>query len=234
MRYRTVVADPPWEYARGFSTQSQTRGKWKGEDVRVSLPYPSMTLEEIGSLPIDDLADRDCRLFLWTTNRYLPDAFELIDTWGFRYRQTLVWHKKDGNMGGSVAPCSAEFLLVAVKGNPKCVAKMPSAVIQTSAPKQHSRKPEAFLDYIEQVSPGPYVELFSRRARFGWDYRWHDADPVSVGVKCRAIEYGRCLEWGAAHTCERKRHDLGKHRCGCGREWRDEWAAGVSRQEKDA
>ena len=172
-KYRTIVADPPWPYPEGFSTQSRTPGKWVGAARTKSLPYRSMTLGEIHALPIAALADVDCRLFLWTTNRYLPGTFDLLRAWGFTYKQTLVWHKRDGNMGGSVAPCSAEFLLVGVKGQPERVSKMPSAVISTAAPKQHSAKPEAFLDFIEAVSPGPYVELFARRARFGWDY-WGD------------------------------------------------------------
>jgi N6-adenosine-specific RNA methylase IME4 len=170
--YRTIVADPPWHYD-GFATQSRTPGKWAGDVKTKLLPYGSMSIAEITALPVADLADTDCRLFCWTTNRYLPASLDVIAAWGFDYRQTLVWHKRDGNMGGSVAPCSAEFLLVGVKGTPERLSKMPSAVVTTAAPKQHSKKPEAFLDFIEQVSPGPYVELFSRRARFGWDY-WGD------------------------------------------------------------
>jgi len=167
--YRTIVADPPWHYD-GFATQSRTPGKWAGRVETRCLPYGSMTVEDISNLPVAAMAAKDCRLFLWTTNRYLPASFEVLDAWGFEYRQILVWHKRDGNMGGSVAPCSAEFILVGVTGSPERVSKMPSSVVTTSAPKQHSKKPEAFLDFIEQVSPGPYVELFARRARFGWDY----------------------------------------------------------------
>lgn len=168
-KYRTIVADPPWHYA-GFASQSRTPGKWSGRVETRALPYGSMSVEEIAALPVGELAHQDCRLFLWTTNRYLPDSFTVMSAWGFDYRQVLVWHKRDGNMGGSVAPCSAEFLMVGVHGSPKRVSKMPSAVVSTSAPKQHSKKPEMFLDFVEQVSPGPYVELFARRARFGWDY----------------------------------------------------------------
>jgi N6-adenosine-specific RNA methylase IME4 len=137
------------------------------------LPYASMTLDEIKSLPVRDPAAPDARLFLWTTNRYLPVAFDVLAAWGFEYRQALVWHKRDGNMGGSVAPCSVEFLLVATRGKPERIGKAASAMISTAAPKQHSRKPDAWLDLIEQVSPGPYLEMFARRARFGWDY-WGD------------------------------------------------------------
>jgi N6-adenosine-specific RNA methylase IME4 len=176
-RYRTIVADPPWDY-EGFASSPTPR---KGERQRVkltALPYGAMSVVDICALPITDIADTDARLFLWTTNRYLRPAFDVLDAWGFAYKQTLVW-RKTGNpspFGGSVAPIHAEFLLVAAKGAPPVAGRLRSSVIDApaaAAPGSHSAKPEAFLDFIEQVSPGPYVELFARRARFGWDY-WGD------------------------------------------------------------
>ncbi len=118
-----------------------------------------------------ELAAPNCRLFLWTTNRYLPDAFGVARSWGFTYRQTLVWHKT-GNpspFGGSVAPNHAEYVLVATKGVPELVARLPSNVVAAPAQRSHSRKPEAFMDLFEAASPAPRLEMFSRRARFGWD-----------------------------------------------------------------
>jgi N6-adenosine-specific RNA methylase IME4 len=173
MRYRTIVADPPWAYEKGFATQSRTPGKWEAKTTYKALPYGAMSVDQIKALPVADLAADDCRLFCWTTNRYLPASFDVMAAWGFDYAQTLVWHKRDGNMGGGVAPNSAEFLLVGVKGSPRRLSRMASAVVTTSAPKQHSKKPECWLDHIEAVSPGPYLEMFARRARFGWDY-WGD------------------------------------------------------------
>lgn len=126
-----------------------------------------MTIEQITALPVADLADTSARLFLWATNRYMPTAFSVLAAWGFTYRQTLTWHKRDG-FSGSLAP-NAEFLLVGVKGTPAVLGRLPNSVITASQTKEHSRKPDVFIDYIEQVSPGPYVELFSRRHRLGWD-----------------------------------------------------------------
>jgi N6-adenosine-specific RNA methylase IME4 len=118
------------------------------------------------------MAEPDCWLFLWATNRYLPKAFDVLEVWGFEYRQTLVWHKT-GNpspFGGSIAPNHAEFLLVARQGRATLSGRLRSSVVAANKPRnQHSAKPECFLDYIEQVSPGPYLELFARRNRFGWD-----------------------------------------------------------------
>ncbi len=164
-KYRTIVADPPWEYDEGFAL-----GPGHGTLETRPLPYGSMSMEEIHALPVHDLADRDCRLFLWTTNRYLLSAFSVLRKWGFTYRQTLVWHKLDANLPAHIAPNSAEFILVGVRGRPKRLTTLPSAVIATTRKGGHSAKPECWLDYIEAASPAPRLEMFARRARFGWDY----------------------------------------------------------------
>jgi N6-adenosine-specific RNA methylase IME4 len=174
-RYRTIVADPPWPYPEGYVGFHKTEGQWSRR-VEKPLPYRQMTLEDIHALPVGKLADpAGAILFCWTTSRYLPDAFDVLNAWGFTYRQTLVWHKVDGPpFGGSVAPNHAEFLLVARRGDPRLIGRLKGSVVPIKHNKKiNSRKPDAFLDLIEQVSPGPYVELFARRARFGWDY-WGD------------------------------------------------------------
>jgi N6-adenosine-specific RNA methylase IME4 len=163
-KYRTIVADPPWEYPEGFAL-----GPGHGVLEVRPLPYSSMTLDDIYALPVHDLADTDCRLFLWTTNRYLDDAFTVLRAWRFKYRQTLVWHKLDANLPASVAPNSAEFVLVGTRGAPQRLTTIPSSVIATTRSGGHSAKPEVWLDYFEAVSPEPRLEMFSRRARMGWD-----------------------------------------------------------------
>jgi N6-adenosine-specific RNA methylase IME4 len=147
---------------------------------RNPLPYSSMTIQRIRALPVRSLAAADARLFLWTTNRYLPAAFGVIEAWGFRYRQTLTWDKADA-LSGSVAP-NSEFLLVATRGSPGRLRRLPAAVIRHAQTKEHSKKPDLFTDLIEQVSPGPYVELFARRHRLGWDV-WGDesANTATLG-----------------------------------------------------
>jgi N6-adenosine-specific RNA methylase IME4 len=176
--YRTIVADPPWQYPEGFNTVSRTPGKWQGPIIHDKpLPYPSMSVEDICSLPVAVLADRNCRLFLWTTNRYLPAAPDVMAAWGFAYRQTLTWHKLDG-IGGSIAP-NSEFLLVGVKGKPPRLGRASASVHAHAQAKSHSTKPKLFGDLIERVSPGPYVELFARSPRLGWDHWGHgyESDP---------------------------------------------------------
>jgi N6-adenosine-specific RNA methylase IME4 len=152
------------------------------------LPYNLMTLEQIRTLPVRGLAAPDgARLFLWTTNRYLPEAFVVIAAWGFTYKQTLVWHKT-GNpspFGGSVAPNHAEFLLVAQRGEVPVVNRLKSSVIAVNKPTNaHSKKPDLFLDLVQQVSPGPYLELFARSQRLGW-HTWGDEALKHVTLECR-------------------------------------------------
>ncbi len=172
MKYRTIVADPPWSYPEGFLPSH-----WGGRSWSLPSPYPQMTVSEIMALPVNELAATDARLFIWATNRYLPDVFKVISAWGFTYKQTLTWIKTGNRVpfGGSIAPNHAEWLVVSTMGSPVLQGRLKSSVIEAPKPNAgqrggvHSAKPECFLDYIEQVSPGPYLELFARRNRLGWD-----------------------------------------------------------------
>jgi len=182
VKYRTIVADPPWPYPDGafkkplVTGHSQSRKRdpdfaVQGKFSKRSMPFDGMSIDELKTIPVATLADESgCRLFLWTTNAYLPVSFSVLIAWGFTYGQTLVWHKANPlPLPSHVAPNSAEFIVVGRMGRPGRTGAFPSAVIHQAVQKGHSRKPEIFLDYIEQVSPGPYVELFARRHRLGWD-----------------------------------------------------------------
>jgi len=164
VKYRTIVADPPWPMGR------TTRQRADRTFENVALRYETLALAEICALPVADHAWLDCRVFLWTTNRFLPHTFDVLRAWGFKYKQTLVWYKPDPSpISGSVAP-NAEFLLVGVKGSSVVLRRMPNAVLRhPQKALQQSEKPEMFLDWVEQCSPGPYLELFARRNRLGWD-----------------------------------------------------------------
>lgn len=167
--FSTLVVDPPWPPSDPRGIVGRTVGGGSGWQRR-QLPYRSMDLEEIAALPVGALAAEDARCFLWTTNRYLSDAFGVLAAWGFSYRQTLVWHKTNASpYPRSVAVLNLEFLLVGQRGTPGRLAVAPSSLI-SGAITRNSEKPDAFLDLVEQVSPGPYAELFARRARFGWVY----------------------------------------------------------------
>lgn len=165
--YSTIVADPPWAYDEGFINGPARGAGWSN---RHKLPYSPMALHEIAELPVAELvAPTGAFLFLWTTNRYLPDAFTVLEAWGFGYRQALAWKKGDASpFPGAVAPNTLEFLLVARRGSVKRSGTAASALVEANR-GTHSAKPGAAYDLIEKVSPGPYVELFARAPRLGWD-----------------------------------------------------------------
>lgn len=171
-RYRTIVADPPWHYGRagGFSWR---KGRPSGE-TRAMLGYGTMTVDDIAGLPVAALADTDAHLYLWTTQKYLWDAPRIVRAWGFEPSKILTWCKPPTgfSMGGCFGNAS-EFVVFARRGSVSTETRIPRDWWEWPRSGGHSAKPEAFLDIVEMVSPEPRVELFARRARFGWDY-WGD------------------------------------------------------------
>jgi N6-adenosine-specific RNA methylase IME4 len=130
--YRTIVVDPPWAYPEGIGVphgnphkQDRERGMpTSGKTKRQTLPYGAMSVSEIANVPVWELTASDARLFLWTTNRWLPDAFYVLERWGFSYRQLVVWDKSPNfsPFPGSVAPNAAEYLVVASRGSPEILS----------------------------------------------------------------------------------------------------------------
>jgi N6-adenosine-specific RNA methylase IME4 len=118
------------------------------------------------------MAERDAHLYLWTTNRYLREAYYVAEAWGFFVSKPLVWVKEPIGFMGRPFTSSAEFVLFCRRGVLRHTANAGRQWWQW-ARSAHSAKPEAFLDIVELVSPGPYLELFARRQRLGWD-TWGD------------------------------------------------------------
>lgn len=161
--YATIVADPPWHYARG----GPYTGAW-ASGPRVP-PYSAMSIEQIRALPVRDLAAPDSHLYLWTTNRYWRDAAAIAESWGFTLSQVLTWCKAPKGVGpGGAFTTTTEFILFARRGFPPCAQRVDRS--WWDWPRgEHSVKPPAFFDLVERVSPGPYCELFARQPRLGWD-----------------------------------------------------------------
>lgn len=147
------------------------------------MPYKQMGLEQIAALPVAGLADENCDLYLWTTQRYLPHAFGVLEAWGFRYCQTLVWCKPPAGTGQGGLYCPTnEFLLLGRRGKmPAGKTRKDSTWWNIKRTLRHSKKPEFFQDLIEEQSDGPRVELFARRPRDGWDI-WGDEVDSSVDI----------------------------------------------------
>lgn len=160
--YATIVADPPWAL-------EWHAGRGVGRSGRDGLPYSTMTVEEICAMPVAELAAKDAHLWLWTTHGFLWDAPRVALSWGFKPTYLLTWAKPGIGMGGRFRH-SCEYLLFCERG-----AQLPVKNERNIgtwfgwSTGVHSAKPAAFGDLVEQVSPGPYVELFAREARLGWD-----------------------------------------------------------------
>ena len=164
--YRTIVADPPWHYSKTNPDKSA-----EGYRGRRGLPYSGMALDEIKALPVADLAHPDgARLYLWTTNRWLRHCWDVAEAWGFVPQdRVLVWCKAPR----ATTPVTTEFVLVAKRGNPDRMPWANTTWFQWPHQPVHSMKPPAFGDLVESWSPGPYVELFARQPRLGWDAWGH-------------------------------------------------------------
>lgn len=139
-----------------------------------------MTVEEIKALPVAKLAAENCDLYLWTTQKYLPDAFGVLEAWGFRYCQTLTWCKtpRGTGQGGLYCP-TTEFLLLGRKGKMPVKKRVDTTWWNVKRTMHHSEKPEHFQEVIETVSDGPRLELFARRKRLGW-HAWGNEVPCDV------------------------------------------------------
>jgi N6-adenosine-specific RNA methylase IME4 len=167
--YKCIVADPPWQY-----------GKWGKASIPRSkshvpqdhdMPYEAMSVDEIARMSVEKIAAEDCDLYLWTTGKYLPSAFEVMKEWGFKYCQTLTWCKAPMGTGQGGLYCpTTEFILLGRRGKmPKEKTRLDSTWWQVKRTNKHSKKPEFFQDMIEEQTNGPRIELFARRPRDGWD-----------------------------------------------------------------
>jgi N6-adenosine-specific RNA methylase IME4 len=163
VRYRTIVADPPWQIG-DFPANLHAQGAGLKP-----CPYPTMEVDAIADLPVGDLAAPHAHLYLWTTNQFLEDAYFISRVWRFHPVKLLVWVKapKGRGLGGTFASAT-EYILFARRGSLSSLDRVERNWWQWPR-GAHSAKPEAFLDLVEQVSPGPYLELFARRQRLGWD-----------------------------------------------------------------
>lgn len=162
-KYKTILADPPWRTTTG------PKGFGYSDGGHARLEYPVMTLDEIKALPVGDLADDAAHLYVWTTNILVPQCYEVVRAWGFKPSVLLTWAKNPIGMGlGDAFGITTEHVVFGHRGGlrPKC--RVPTTWWNWKRGR-HSAKPEAFQDVVESVSPGPYLEMFARRQRLGWD-----------------------------------------------------------------
>ena len=161
-KYEVIAIDPPWAYEEKGGLSSTD---YNPETTRGATPYPTMKVSEIKeiNLPLMDNAV----LFLWTTHAFLKDSFEILEHWGLKYKATLVWDKERMGMGRTIR-LQCEFCLIAFKGNPIFNGSSERDIIR-EARRQHSRKPDAFYQYVERSTIGRKLEYFSREKRPNWE-----------------------------------------------------------------
>jgi len=173
-RYSTILADPPWQF------QNRT-GKMAPEHKRL-LRYPTMELKEIMELPIPRLAAAKSHLYLWVPNALLQEGLKVMEAWGFTYKSNLVWYKirkdagPDGRGVGFYFRNVTELVLFGVRGSMRTLQPGRRQVnLLATQKREHSRKPDEIYDLVEDCSPGPYLELFARFRRDGWN-QWGNED----------------------------------------------------------
>lgn len=171
--YSTIVADPPWPFVWD--------GGAGGRRARATkLGYSTMSIEDIVSLPVEELAANEAHLYLWCTREVHREGHgvRVARAWGFEPVGEFIWRKRNFGAGAWPRP-GHEPLLICRRGalpftgarDVHSVAdwKQEYAPSHGRAAKGHSRKPRASFDAIVSASPGPYLELFSRSPLMGWD-----------------------------------------------------------------
>ena len=194
-KYKTIYADPPWQF------QNRT-GKVAPEHKRLNR-YPTMKLEDIMKLPVGDVADEKSHLYLWVPNALLPEGLQVMEAGGFEYKTNLIWEKtrKDGEPDGRGVGFYfrnvTEILLFGIKGEKNRTLDPGRSQVNLirAMKKEHSRKPEEFIDLIEKCSNAPYLEVFARGNRDSWDMwgnqatedyepDWNTYSNHTMAVKC--------------------------------------------------
>jgi N6-adenosine-specific RNA methylase IME4 len=180
-KYGVILADPPWS----FEVWSKDTGNGRSAESH----YSTMTMRQIARLPVDELAAKDCVLFMWACWPSIADALRIIESWGFTYKTCgFDWMKADNTQPhffqdevpaqvgmGYWTRANTEPCLLAIRGKPKRLnADVRMGII---APRrEHSRKPDGIHERIERLVAGPYVELFARQKRPGWDVWGNQTD----------------------------------------------------------
>jgi len=157
-KYRVIYADPPWSYG---NTQPDYQTEQRDH-------YPVMSLAEICALPIKEIAEDNAVLFLWVTSPILEESFQVVKSWGFKYKSAFIWDKIKHNMG-HYNSVRHELLLICTRGACQPDERKLFDSVQSIERTEHSKKPDEFYSIIETLyNAGEKIELFARRQREGW------------------------------------------------------------------
>lgn len=162
-KYQIIVIDPPWDVKKITHSARQKQ---------IEMDYQTMSLSEITELPVAKLAQEQCLCFLWTTQKYLFNARDILQHWGFHHLLTMVWEKTYGRSAGMPLfgfRWNAEFALVGYTQKPELWPKRKLIPAVFQAPNiRHSQKPDVFYEMIEPLGE-PRIDIFARKQRAGWD-----------------------------------------------------------------
>jgi N6-adenosine-specific RNA methylase IME4 len=164
--FDVVSVDPPWPY----EGESKNVTSFDAVGRRVANPYPEMSIEQIKKIEMPLM--NDSVVLLWTTHKFLPDAFEILKEWNLEYKATLVWNKEKIGMGAWFR-MQCEFCLVGIKGKPYWNNTTFRDILNEPR-REHSRKPDGFFEMIEQITLGRRLEYFSREKRNSWEVFGND------------------------------------------------------------
>lgn len=184
-KYQVIYADPPWKY-RVYSQ--------KGNGRSAEAHYSTMEIDKICSLPVAELADKNCVLFLWVTMPCLLEGLSVLRAWGFQYKTiAFVWVKQNRKADslfwgmGYWTRSNVEFCILATKGTPKRKSASVHQVI-VSHIEEHSKKPQEVRERIVQLMGDvPRIELFARQKTPGWDV-WGNEVESDIEMESRKDE----------------------------------------------
>jgi N6-adenosine-specific RNA methylase IME4 len=162
--YDVIVIDPPWPVA--------VQGR-KLYPNRVALDYPTMSVEAIQALRLP-MAET-CHVWIWTTQRFLPDAIRCLEGWGLRYVCCFIWRKPDGMQPMHLPKFNCEFVLYARKGAATFIDTTSFFTCFDAPRAEHSVKPDAFYAIVRRVTAGRRLDMFGRRAIEGFESWGHEA-----------------------------------------------------------
>ncbi len=169
--YRTIIVDPPWPMEKIVR---------EARPNQFDFDYPVMGIDEIKTLSINNMAVSDgCHLYLWTTQKFLPIAFDVLEAWGVNYQCLLTWVKNVGFTPFSWMYSTEHCLFGHIGSLP--LLKMGMRLDFQAKVREHSRKPDEFYDLVRLASPESRLDMFSREKREGFD-RWGDDVDKFSGV----------------------------------------------------
>lgn len=180
--FKTCIIDPPWPYGKA-SSHEKLSGFVSQEG---SIQYDTLKIEEMEKLPVGEIVSD--YILMWTVGPFIREALQLFDAWDFVYRSQACWSKSTGLGVGYWFRGDHELVLVG--------SKKDSAAIRTNersvflAPRsRHSEKPENLHIIVEKHFPGPYLEIFGRKARKNWVVLGNEAPGDGKDIRESLLKY---------------------------------------------